>query len=282
MRQHDSLSTHIPFRVALSPMEAGESDNSRTDASAEAGPSSGAGMASTGAEGRPTAVLVRAGTPLYCDWPSCLVPQRIPRAQSHRSLALAAVYMAAADAKQSQGCRRFVRDGASRWVNKLQLRFGRRTSAPPSYSSPCRAGAQRARNLICVTGAALGNSARARYRPCFRSCTVTPRPAPLRAPPCPQVIGMAGTGKTSLVQRLNAHLHAQKRPPYLINLDPAVTKLPYGPNIDIRDTVNYKEARRGVRRTTHRSMHVTSHTWRRFRKLTDDSVHSARPSFLHR
>lgn len=54
---------------------------------------------------------------------------------------------------------------------------------------------------------------------------------------------MAGTGKTTLVQRLNAHLHAQKRPPYVINLDPAVAKLPYGPNIDIRDTVNYKEAR---------------------------------------
>ena len=58
-----------------------------------------------------------------------------------------------------------------------------------------------------------------------------------------QVIGMAGTGKTSLMQRLNAHLHSQKRAPYVINLDPAVTKLPYGPNIDIRDTVNYKEAR---------------------------------------
>lgn len=57
---------------------------------------------------------------------------------------------------------------------------------------------------------------------------------------------MAGTGKTSLVQRLNAHLHAEKRPPYIINLDPAVSKLPYGPNIDIRDTVNYKEARRSI------------------------------------
>ena len=54
---------------------------------------------------------------------------------------------------------------------------------------------------------------------------------------------MAGTGKTSLMQRLNANLHAAKRVPYVINLDPAVLKLPYGPNIDIRDTVNYKEAR---------------------------------------
>ena len=34
---------------------------------------------------------------------------------------------------------------------------------------------------------------------------------------------------------------AQGTPPYVINLDPAVTQLPYAANIDIRDTVNYKE-----------------------------------------
>jgi hypothetical protein len=33
----------------------------------------------------------------------------------------------------------------------------------------------------------------------------------------------------------------QGTPPYVINLDPAVTHLPYGANIDIRDTVSYKE-----------------------------------------
>lgn len=54
------------------------------------------------------------------------------------------------------------------------------------------------------------------------------------------VIGMAGSGKTSLIQRLNSHLHAQRTPCYLINLDPAVTHVPYSPNIDIRDTVKYK------------------------------------------
>lgn len=55
------------------------------------------------------------------------------------------------------------------------------------------------------------------------------------------VIGMAGSGKTTLMQRLNAHVHQHKIPSYTINLDPAVSKLPYGANIDIRDTVNYKE-----------------------------------------
>jgi GTPase SAR1 family protein len=79
---------------------------------------------------------------------------------------------------------------------------------------------------------------------------------------------MAGCGKTTLMQRMNAHLYAKARalycgglryalcprsaltcpllpaqgtPPYVINLDPAVRTLPYGANIDIRDTVNYKE-----------------------------------------
>lgn len=52
-------------------------------------------------------------------------------------------------------------------------------------------------------------------------------------------VGMAGSGKTTFMQRLNSDLHAAKMPPYVINLDPAVHELPYGANIDIRDTVNY-------------------------------------------
>uniref|UniRef100_A0A3P9NUQ7 GPN-loop GTPase n=1 Tax=Poecilia reticulata TaxID=8081 RepID=A0A3P9NUQ7_POERE len=52
---------------------------------------------------------------------------------------------------------------------------------------------------------------------------------------------MAGSGKTTFVQRLTAHLHAQNSPPYVINLDPAVHEVPFPANIDIRDTVNYKE-----------------------------------------
>lgn len=40
---------------------------------------------------------------------------------------------------------------------------------------------------------------------------------------------------------MTAHLHAIKKPPYVINLDPAVHEVPYPANIDIRDTVNYKE-----------------------------------------
>jgi GTPase SAR1 family protein len=58
------------------------------------------------------------------------------------------------------------------------------------------------------------------------------------------MIGMAGSGKTSLVQRLNSELHARGRAPYLVNLDPAVLHLPFGPHVDIRDTVNYKEVMR--------------------------------------
>lgn len=56
-------------------------------------------------------------------------------------------------------------------------------------------------------------------------------------------IGMAGAGKSTFVQRLNSYLHSQypPSPPYLLNLDPAVTSVPYEANIDIRDTVNYQE-----------------------------------------
>lgn len=63
----------------------------------------------------------------------------------------------------------------------------------------------------------------------------------LRKPSVIITIGMAGSGKTTFVQRINAHLHAQDKPPYILNLDPAVTKLPFDANIDIRDTVDYAE-----------------------------------------
>ncbi|KAF2094584.1 putative GTPase npa3 [Rhizodiscina lignyota] len=52
---------------------------------------------------------------------------------------------------------------------------------------------------------------------------------------------MAGSGKTTFMQRINSYLHAKHDPPYVINLDPAVRNVPFEANIDIRDSVNYKE-----------------------------------------
>jgi GTPase SAR1 family protein len=43
------------------------------------------------------------------------------------------------------------------------------------------------------------------------------------------------------MQRISAHQFAKKEPPYIVNLDPAVTYSPYQSNIDIRDSVNYKK-----------------------------------------
>ncbi|KAK5679163.1 hypothetical protein LTS10_008824 [Elasticomyces elasticus] len=65
-------------------------------------------------------------------------------------------------------------------------------------------------------------------------------------------VGMAGSGKTTFMQRINAHLHQQLQstttttaaPPYVLNLDPAVRSVPFDTNIDIRDSVNYKEVMR--------------------------------------
>jgi GPN-loop GTPase len=51
----------------------------------------------------------------------------------------------------------------------------------------------------------------------------------------------AGSGKTTFMQRINAHLHAKKQAPYVLNLDPAVLSVPFEANIDIRDSINYKE-----------------------------------------
>lgn len=64
---------------------------------------------------------------------------------------------------------------------------------------------------------------------------------PAQQPVAVVCVGMAGSGKTTFMQRINAHLHQKKDPPYVINLDPAVLNVPFDSNIDIRDSVNYKE-----------------------------------------
>lgn len=55
------------------------------------------------------------------------------------------------------------------------------------------------------------------------------------------VVGMAGSGKTTFLHRLICHTMASNLRGYVLNLDPAVLTLPFGANIDIRDTVRYKE-----------------------------------------
>jgi GPN-loop GTPase len=52
---------------------------------------------------------------------------------------------------------------------------------------------------------------------------------------------LQGSGKTTFMQRINAYLHEKKQPPYVLNLDPAVLSVPFEANIDIRDSINYKE-----------------------------------------
>lgn len=54
-------------------------------------------------------------------------------------------------------------------------------------------------------------------------------------------IGMAGSGKTTFMQRINSYLHSKRNPPYVVNLDPAVRTVPFDCNIDIRESIDYKE-----------------------------------------
>ncbi|KAJ8767270.1 hypothetical protein K2173_017314 [Erythroxylum novogranatense] len=70
----------------------------------------------------------------------------------------------------------------------------------------------------------------------------TPSSVPFRRKPVVIiVIGMAGSGKTTFLHRLVCHAQASNIRSYVLNLDPAVMTLPFGANIDIRDTVRYKE-----------------------------------------
>ena len=53
------------------------------------------------------------------------------------------------------------------------------------------------------------------------------------------VVGMAGSGKTTLISSLS-----ELRECYLVNLDPACNDPPYPVDVDIRDTVSYKDVMR--------------------------------------
>ena len=55
------------------------------------------------------------------------------------------------------------------------------------------------------------------------------------------VLGMAGSGKTTFVEKLEEAIANKDKESYIINLDPAVMDTLYEPNLDIRDTVKYKE-----------------------------------------
>mmetsp|Transcript_40979 Transcript_40979/g.63962 ORF Transcript_40979/g.63962 Transcript_40979/m.63962 type:complete len:335 (+) Transcript_40979:43-1047(+) len=54
-------------------------------------------------------------------------------------------------------------------------------------------------------------------------------------------IGMAGSGKTSLISRMSRDLNQKKSSHFIINLDPASLNNNYSPNIDIRDTIDYNK-----------------------------------------
>lgn len=59
-------------------------------------------------------------------------------------------------------------------------------------------------------------------------------------PVCLVVLGMAGSGKTTFVKKL-AQFRREETNPYIVNLDPACKEVPYPVNIDVRDTINYKQ-----------------------------------------
>lgn len=57
------------------------------------------------------------------------------------------------------------------------------------------------------------------------SLEIAPRPI------CMIVLGMAGSGKTTFVKKLTQLGHLQNMKPYVVNLDPACSEVPYHANI---------------------------------------------------
>jgi hypothetical protein len=59
-------------------------------------------------------------------------------------------------------------------------------------------------------------------------------------PLCILVVGMAGSGKTTFVKRLQSELADAGKQVFCVNLDPAVRRVSFPAHIDICDSVNYK------------------------------------------
>ncbi|CAN6551216.1 unnamed protein product [Malus baccata var. baccata] len=60
------------------------------------------------------------------------------------------------------------------------------------------------------------------------------------------VVDMARSGKTTFMQQLVSHTYESHIRGYVMNLDSAVMTLPFDANIDIRDTVRYKEVMKQI------------------------------------
>ncbi|KAM2334555.1 hypothetical protein FF1_012182 [Malus domestica] len=60
------------------------------------------------------------------------------------------------------------------------------------------------------------------------------------------VVDMARSGKTTFMRQLVSHTYESHIRGYVMNLDSAVMTLPFDANIDIRDTVRYKEVMKQI------------------------------------
>lgn len=55
------------------------------------------------------------------------------------------------------------------------------------------------------------------------------------------VVGLAGSGKSTLMNQLNQYTYDNKLNTYYVNLDPATADVDFSANVDIRDTIKYKD-----------------------------------------
>ena len=99
---------------------------------------------------------------------------------------------------------------------------------------------------------------------------------PAKTPVVILFIGMAGSGKTTLVYSFSKFLKKTSKKPYIINLDPAVTSIPYKVKIDIRDSVNYADtmSQFALNDRSHSSFSIQSKTWPKW-------CHSNVSQFVH-
>lgn len=61
----------------------------------------------------------------------------------------------------------------------------------------------------------------------------TKQPEQINLPKSVLVVGLAGSGKSTLIHALNSYTYENKVPAYYVNLDPATAELDFSANVDI-------------------------------------------------
>jgi len=94
------------------------------------------------------------------------------------------------------------------------------------------------------------------------------------------IVGTAGSGKSTLTSTFSDWLRSQDRSTLLVNLDPAAQVLPYEPDVDVRDLVDYERIMATRRLGPNAALIASLHEVAKHVEELKDEVKSYNPDYV--